>query len=96
MHRNGTGLETFGERFSLEELHHEKRHALDLADVVDGGILRVGYPGDRRRLMLNRSSCRLVGVRDDVRILTATDRPSCESGLDRPRPCFRRRSARGL
>ena len=52
IHGNGTALQTFGERFSLEQLHDEKRHAVDLADVVNGADVRVGYPGDRPRFTL--------------------------------------------
>ena len=42
IYRKRTAIETFGERFSLEQLHDEKRCAVDLADVVNGADMRVG------------------------------------------------------
>ncbi len=74
IHRNGTALQTFGERLSLEQLHHEKRHAVDFADVVNGADVRVGYPGDRPRFTLK--SLQLQGRR----------MPRRRQDLDRDRP----------
>ena len=61
VHGNGTALQALGERLSLEQLHHEKRHAVVLADVVDGADVRMGYPGDRSRFALK--SLQLQGRR---------------------------------
>ena len=77
---NRTALQTFGERLSLEQLHDEKRHAVDFADVVNGADVRVGDPGDRSRFALKSFQLQAPSrARDDVRILIATDRSSCES-----------------
>jgi hypothetical protein len=38
-------LEVFGECFSLQELHDEKRHVLELADVVNRADVGVRDPG---------------------------------------------------
>ena len=74
VHGNRTALQAFGERFSLEQLHHEKRHAVDLADVVNGADVRVGYPGDCPRFTLK--SLQLQGRR----------MPRRRQDLDRDRP----------
>jgi hypothetical protein len=39
---NRTVLQAFGERFSFQEFHDEKRHAVELADVVNRADVRVG------------------------------------------------------
>ena len=52
IHRKRTALQAFGERFSFEEFHDEKRHAVYFADVVDRADLRMGDSRDGPRFAL--------------------------------------------
>jgi hypothetical protein len=45
-------LEARGQCLALEKLHHEKRHAILLADVVEGADVRVGQLRDRAGLAI--------------------------------------------
>ena len=58
--RNGRHGETFGQRVSLEQLHHEKGNAVLLADVVERADVGVAHAGNCARFSLEAIELRVV------------------------------------